>query len=139
MVESSPRPAAANAIIYKLRELKGVEFSAVRYASGVTRTLAEILWLRGPTAKTGSRASSHRYEVNNQFLDVLSKHGLRLSGLCPDGGYVEIVEVPNHPWFLACQFHPEFKSKPLQPHPLFRDFIQAAHDHRGARARAEKV
>ncbi len=72
----------------------------------------------------------HRYEVNNAFRDVLGKKGLMTSGLSPSGDLVEIVEWKGHPWFLGCQFHPEFKSRPLNPHPLFRDFIRAAAEHR---------
>jgi CTP synthase len=68
----------------------------------------------------------HRYEFNNSYRDVLQKAGLSLAGLSPDGELVEIVEINEHPWFLGCQFHPEFKSRPLEPHPLFVSFIQAA-------------
>ncbi|GAB7022898.1 CTP synthase [Salidesulfovibrio brasiliensis] len=68
----------------------------------------------------------HRYEFNNKFSEVLKENGLVLSGTSPDGELVEIVEIPEHPWFLGCQFHPEFKSNPMRPHPLFRDFIKAA-------------
>jgi CTP synthase len=71
----------------------------------------------------------HRYEVNNAYRDTLGKHGLITSGLSPKGDLVEIVELEDHPWFLGCQFHPEFKSRPLNPHPLFRDFIRAAKEH----------
>jgi len=68
----------------------------------------------------------HRYEFNNKYRDVLQKNDLRLSGTSPDGELVEIVELEDHPWFLGCQFHPEFKSRPTNPHPLFREFIGAA-------------
>ncbi len=68
----------------------------------------------------------HRYEFNNSYRDVLTAAGLMLSGLSPNEELVEIVELPEHPWFLGCQFHPEFKSRPLEPHPLFKAFIQAA-------------
>ena len=68
----------------------------------------------------------HRYEFNNRYRDILQEKGLRISGLSPDGELVEIVEVKDHPWFLGCQFHPEFKSRIWEPHPLFRDFIGAA-------------
>ena len=69
----------------------------------------------------------HRYEVNNDFRDILDKHGMRISGISPDNTLVEIIELRNHPWFLGCQFHPEFTSKPLKPHPLFTAFINAAY------------
>jgi CTP synthase len=68
----------------------------------------------------------HRYEFNNGYKDVLTKAGLKVSGISPDGELVEIVELRGHPWFLGCQFHPEFKSHPMDPHPLFRDFIKAS-------------
>jgi len=68
----------------------------------------------------------HRYEFNNQYREVLTKAGLALSGLSPDGRLVEMIELPGHPWFLAGQFHPELKSRPNRAHPLFREFIGAA-------------
>lgn len=68
----------------------------------------------------------HRYEFNNAYLDILGKEGLAFSGVSPDKGLVEIVELKDHPWFLGCQFHPEFRSKPMEPHPLFREFIRAS-------------
>ena len=68
----------------------------------------------------------HRYEVNNHYRDTLIEHGLLLSGLSPDERLVEMIELPNHPWFVAGQFHPEFKSRPTRPQPLFREFIAAA-------------
>jgi CTP synthase len=73
-----------------------------------------------------SERHRHRYEVNNQYLDRLKSKGLVISGIWPDGNLVEIIELRDHPWFLGTQFHPEFKSRPLDPHPLFRDFIAAA-------------
>ncbi len=77
-----------------------------------------------------SERHRHRWEVNNAYRDVLAEHGLRLSGQSPDGGLVEIIELPDHPWFLGCQFHPELKSRPNRPHPLFAAFIGAAHTRR---------
>lgn len=68
----------------------------------------------------------HRYEFNNAYMDILKKAGLVLSGVSPDKELVEIVELKDHPWFLGCQFHPEFRSKPMDPHPLFREFIKAS-------------
>lgn len=76
-----------------------------------------------------SERHRHRYEVNNRYRAELESHGLVLSGLSPDGHLVEMVENPAHPWFVAVQFHPELKSLPLAPHPLFRDFIGAAKQH----------
>ena len=68
----------------------------------------------------------HRYEFNNAYLEPLQNAGMTISGMSPEGDLVEIVELADHPWYLACQFHPEFKSTPMSPHPLFRDFIEAA-------------
>jgi CTP synthase len=68
----------------------------------------------------------HRYEFNNSYKNVFSKHSIRFSGLNQDLDLVEIVELPNHPWFIGVQFHPEFKSRPNRAHPLFREFIKAA-------------
>jgi CTP synthase len=73
-----------------------------------------------------SERHRHRYEFNNAYRETLETHGMRLSGLSPDGSLVEVVEIGDHPWFIGCQFHPEFKSKPLDCHPLFRGFIRAA-------------
>ncbi len=73
-----------------------------------------------------SERHRHRYEVSNQYRDLFIDHGMRLSGLSPDGQLVEIVELPAHPWFIGCQFHPELQSRPTRPHPLFAGFIAAA-------------
>ncbi|WPD23588.1 MAG: CTP synthase [Candidatus Electrothrix scaldis] len=73
-----------------------------------------------------SERHRHRYEFNNEYRERLEKAGLIVSGTSPDNTLVEIVELADHPWFLGCQFHPEFKSSPMKPHPLFRDFIKAA-------------
>ncbi len=73
----------------------------------------------------------HRYEFNNDYRKQLEEKGMVISGASPDNTLVEIVEIAEHPWFLGCQFHPEFKSKPMKPHPLFRDFITAAIKHKG--------
>jgi CTP synthase len=73
-----------------------------------------------------SERHRHRYEVSNRYRDTLQRHGLSLSGLSPDGSLVEIVELTSHPWFVGCQFHPELKSRPTRPHPLFAGFVGAA-------------
>jgi CTP synthase len=80
----------------------------------------------------------HRYEFNMDFRNRLEKCGMVISGISPDGKLVEIIEFKNHPWFLACQFHPEFKSKPFRPHPLFRDFIKASLKQRQGNSRNAK-
>jgi len=79
-----------------------------------------------------SERHRHRYEINNRYREVFEKNGLVLSGLSPDGELVEIIEIENHPWFVGCQFHPEFKSTPLNPHPLFRDFIKVAMEYKSS-------
>ncbi len=73
-----------------------------------------------------SERHRHRYEVNNSYREMLVENGLKLTGMSPDSRLVEIVEVPEHPWFVSVQFHPELKSRPTRPHPLFRDFVKAA-------------
>jgi len=73
-----------------------------------------------------SERHRHRYEFNNQFKEKLEENGLIISGTSPNGELVEIVEINDHPWFVGCQFHPEFKSRPMNPHPLFKDFIKAS-------------
>src|SRR5215217_1888248 len=73
-----------------------------------------------------SERHRHRYEVSNAYRDLFVQHGLRLSGLSPDGQLVEMIELPNHPWFVGCQFHPELQSRPTRPHPLFAGFIAAS-------------
>jgi CTP synthase len=76
-----------------------------------------------------SERHRHRYEVNPSYFDSLEQAGLKVSGRSPDGKLAEMIELNSHPFFVACQFHPEFKSKPLQPHPLFSAFIKAALEH----------
>jgi CTP synthase len=119
-------------VIYKLRELKGVdELGGTMRLGAYPCHLAE-----GSFAKEAYRVTDvserhrHRFEFNREFEKTLTEHGLRLTGQTPDGVYVEICELASHPWFLGCQFHPEFKSKPLEPHPLFTAFLGAALKHR---------
>lgn len=77
-----------------------------------------------------SERHRHRYEVNNEYRDVLTDYGAVISGTSPDDFLVELIELKNHPWFLGCQFHPEFKSRPNSPHPIFKSFIKAAKDNK---------
>jgi CTP synthase len=89
-----------------------------------------------------SERHRHRWEVSNAYRDVLAEFGLRLSGQSPDGGLVEVIELPDHSWFIGCQFHPELKSRPTRPHPLFAGFVAAAlrrRDAAPARAAAEEL
>ena len=78
----------------------------------------------------------HRYEVNNSFRPMLEEHGVVFCGTSPDGGLVEMIELRDHPWYVGCQFHPEFQSQPMKPHPLFREFVRAAIDHKRLKAPA---
>ena len=84
------------------------------------------------SAEAGER-HRHRYEFNNIYRDRLSEAGLRIAGASPDGNLVEVVEVVDHPWFVACQYHPEFQSKPFAAHPLFRGLIGAALERKSSR------
>jgi CTP synthase len=124
-------PAAPYRVIYKLRELKGVDELGGTMRLGAYRCrLAEGSFARAAYgAEEISERHRHRFEFNRDFEKVLTDHGLCLTGQTPDGTYVEICEIRDHPWYLGCQFHPEFKSKPMEPHPLFRAFIGAALRH----------
>jgi len=83
-----------------------------------------------------SERHRHRYEVSNRYRERFIEQGMRLSGLSPDDSLVEMIELPAHPWFVGCQFHPELQSRPLRPHPLFAGFVAAAHARQAAEARA---
>jgi CTP synthase len=125
-------PATPNRVIYKLRELKGVdELGGTMRLGAYPCHLAEHSLARQAygTADISER-HRHRFEFNREFEPILTSHGLKLTGQTPDGVYVEICELAGHPWYLGCQFHPEFKSKPLEPHPLFTAFLGAALKHR---------
>ena len=134
-------PAVPHRVIYKLRDLLGVD------AMGGTMRLGAYPCLldEGSLARRiyGDREISerhrHRYEFNREYEEILVSYGLQVSGNSPDGNFVEIVELEDHPWFLGCQFHPEFKSKPLSPHPLFASFIEAAIRHRQESRLAEAM
>ena len=121
--------AASQRVIYKLRDLLGVDEMGGTMRLGAYPTdLAEGSFAHKAYGKRKiSERHRHRYEVNQEFLPQLEAAGMRFSGMSPDGKFVEIVEYADHPWFLACQFHPEYKSRPLDPHPLFREFVAAAY------------
>jgi CTP synthase len=133
-------PATPYRIIYKLRELTGVEEMGGTMRLGAWDCIMEpdSLAAQAYGATEISERHRHRYEFNREYEAILTGAGLRLTGTTPDSTYVEIVEIPTHPFFLGCQFHPEFKSKPLEPHPLFRDFIAASYQNRIA-TRQESV
>ncbi len=122
-------PATPYRIIYKLRELTGVEEMGGTMRLGAWDCVLEPDSLAANAYGTHeiSERHRHRYEFNREYEAVLTGGGLRITGTTPDSTYVEIVEIPTHPFFLGCQFHPEFKSKPLEPHPIFRDFIAASY------------
>ena len=125
-------PATPHRVIYKLRELTGVEEmgGTMRLGAWPCMLQADSLAARAYGQTEISERHRHRYEFNREYEAILSGAGLRITGTTPDATYVEIVEIPDHPFFLGCQFHPEFKSKPLQPHPLFREFVGASYRNR---------
>jgi CTP synthase len=125
-------PATAHRVIYKLRELTGVEEMGGTMRLGAWDCVLQPGSLAAQAyGKTEiSERHRHRYEFNREYEALLTGAGLNLTGTTPDGTYVEIVEIPGHPFFLGCQFHPEFKSKPLEPHPLFARFIRASYENR---------
>jgi len=125
-------PESPRKVIYKLKELEGVESMGANMRLGRYPCLLEQGSFAHRAYGVGeiSERHRHRYEVNRALAEDLVKRGLRITGQSPDGRFVEIVELSDHPWFLACQFHPEFKSKLLAPNPLFRSFIAAALKHR---------
>jgi CTP synthase len=127
-------PNTPHRVIYKLRELLGVDEmgGTMRLGAWPCRIEAGSFAHRAYGALEISERHRHRYEFNRDYEERLTAVGLRITGRTPDGSYVEIVEVADHPWFLGCQFHPEFKSKPLAPHPLFAAFVGAASQRRRA-------
>jgi CTP synthase len=133
--------ATEHAVIYKLRDLLGVEElgGTMRLGAYPCRLKEGSLARRIYGSSEISERHRHRYEVNQKYLQTLSEHGLVISGLSPDGKFVEMVELPDHPWFLGCQFHPEYKSKPTEPHPLFVSYIAAALSQKQRRERGETV
>ncbi len=125
-------PATPYPVIDLLPEQRGVKDLGGTMRLGIypCRLLPESCAGRAYGAATVEERHRHRYEFNNHFRELLAEKGLQITGTSPDGRLVEIVEIPGHPWFVACQFHPEFKSRPNRPHPLFRAFIGAALDFR---------
>jgi len=129
-------PATPHRVIYKLRELTGVEEmgGTMRLGAWPCMLQAGSLAASAYGRTEISERHRHRYEFNREYEALLTGAGLRITGTTPDATYVEIVEIPDHPFFLGCQFHPEFKSKPLEPHPLFREFVAASYRNRLAAA-----
>jgi CTP synthase len=125
-------PATPHRIIFKLRELTGVEEmgGTMRLGAWPCVLAEDSIAARSYEVTQISERHRHRYEFNREYEALLTGAGLSITGTTPDSTYVEIVEIPGHPFFLGCQFHPEFKSKPLEPHPLFRAFITASYQNR---------
>jgi CTP synthase len=120
---------APHKVIYKLRDLLGVDDmgGTMRLGSYACRLAPDSMAFKLYGEEIIHERHRHRYEFNAGYEQTLTQHGLRVVGRSLDGKFAEIVELPGHPWFLAVQFHPEFKSKPLRPHPLFSGFIEAAY------------
>ncbi len=125
-------PQTPHRVIYKLRELLGVDEmgGTMRLGAWPCRLTPGSFAHRAYGKLEISERHRHRYEFNREYEKVLTGAGLRITGRTPDENYVEIIEAPEHPWFLGCQFHPEFKSRPLEPHPLFAAFVGAAIENR---------
>jgi len=134
-------PQTPHRVIYKLRELLGVDEmgGTMRLGAWPCRLEPGSFAHRAYGQLEISERHRHRYEFNCDYEKTLVAAGLRITGRTPDGTYVEVIEAPEHPWFLGCQFHPEFKSKPLAPHPLFAAFVGAAYQHRHRPAAAPEV
>ncbi|HEY7449002.1 MAG TPA: CTP synthase [Vicinamibacterales bacterium] len=131
-------PDTPDKLIYKLRDLLGVDDlgGTMRLGSYACELSPGSLASRIYGTALVYERHRHRYEFNCLYERTLTDKGLRISGRSPDGKFVEIVELPDHPWYLAVQFHPEFRSKPLKPHPIFAAFVEAAYKHKNA---AEEV
>ena len=130
-------PGTPHRVIYKLRELKGVEDlgGTMRLGGWPCKLLEGSFAQRAYGTREINERHRHRYEFNREYEAQLTAAGLRITGETPDNTYVEICELGDHPWYLGCQFHPEFKSKPMEPHPLFKAFVGAAHEYRQKRLR----
>jgi len=128
-------PGTPHRVIFKLRELKGIDDlgGTMRLGGWPCRLAENSFAFRAYGVREINERHRHRYEFNREYEDRLKAASLRITGETPDGTYVEICELAGHPWYLGCQFHPEFKSKPMEPHPLFKAFIGASYEHRHRR------
>jgi CTP synthase len=133
-------PQTPHRVIYKLRELLGVDEmgGTMRLGAWPCKLTPGSFAHRAYGKLEISERHRHRYEFNRDYEKILTNAGLLITGRTPDENYVEIIEAPEHPWFLGCQFHPEFKSKPLEPHPLFAAFIGAALEHKHNQTRPQQ-
>jgi CTP synthase len=129
-------PETSAKVIYKLRDLLGVDDlgGTMRLGSYACELAPGSLAQKVYGTNMIAERHRHRYEFNCLYERTLTEHGLKISGRSPDGKFVEIAELPGHPWYLAVQFHPEFKSKPTRPHPLFEAFVAASYQHKTAHA-----
>jgi CTP synthase len=129
-------PATPNPVIDLLPEQKNVTDlgGSMRLGAQPCHLVPGTIAARAYDEQIVYERHRHRWEVNPAYHQVLTEHGLVFSGLSPDGRLVEIIELPDHPFFVAGQFHPELRSRPTRPHPLFREFVGAAHARRAARA-----
>ncbi len=134
-------PATPHPVIHLMETQKGVENKGATMRLGAypcalqDDSLAAKLYGK----KKISERHRHRYEFNNAYREAFAQKGMALSGLSPDGTLVEIIELKDHPWFLGCQFHPEFKSRPMESHPLFKGFIKAALQNRQAQKEVPRI
>ncbi|HEY3219374.1 MAG TPA: CTP synthase [Gemmatimonadales bacterium] len=124
-------PECENPVIALMRSQEGIQEmgGTMRLGAYPCRLRPGSHVAQAYNATEVSERHRHRYEVSNAYRDVLAEYGLRASGLSPDGSLVEMIELPDHPWFIGCQFHPELKSRPMRPHPLFAGFVGAALNH----------
>jgi len=131
-------PQTPHRVIYKLRELLGVDEmgGTMRLGAWPCKLTPGSFAHRAYGKLEISERHRHRYEFNRDYEKILTGAGLLITGRTPDENYVEIIEAPDHPWFLGCQFHPEFKSKPLEPHPLFAAFIGASLENKRNKTRS---
>ena len=125
-------PECENPVIALMRSQEGIQEmgGTMRLGAYPCRLRPGSRVAQAYNAAEVSERHRHRYEVSNAYRDVLAEFGMRCSGLSPDGSLVEMIELPDHPWFIGCQFHPELKSRPMRPHPLFAGFVGAALDYR---------
>jgi CTP synthase len=130
-------PECENPVIALMRSQEGIQEmgGTMRLGAYPCRLRPGSHVAQAYNATEVSERHRHRYEVSNAYRDVLAEYGLRASGLSPDGSLVEMIELPDHPWFIGCQFHPELKSRPMRPHPLFAGFVGAALEYRNKQPR----
>ncbi len=136
LVEDSP-----HTVIYKLRDLLGVEAmgGTMRLGAYPCETTEDTRARSIYQEERISERHRHRFEVNQKYLKDLEEAGLVFSGMSPDGKFVEMVEIKDHPWYLGCQFHPEYQSRPTDPHPLFISFIKASLQESQRSERGERI